>query len=125
MTIGGYTITRLTVGVIGIILVIGLIAFGTSQCAMRRNAATQARVDNAQGSAFQSSASDAVGTLDGTQGNALATEQTGDQHETAIRAAPGDAPIAPAINRAARRGMCDYRANRNKPECVVHKPDPK
>ncbi len=120
------TLSTRAVALIAGLVAMGVLALVIPSCLQKqRSERAQARVEAAQGSAFQNSASDAVGTLDGTQGNALASEQTGDQHETAIRAAPGNAPLAPSINRAARRGMCDYRANRNKPECVVHQPDPR
>ncbi len=107
------------------ILLVGALLFGVRQCQKQRSAASQARVERSQAEAASNSAADAIGTVANSAAGEAATERTGDDHEAAIRAAPGNAPIAPSVNRAARRGMCDYRANRNKPECRVQPPAPR
>ncbi len=111
--------TRTLTIILGLI-VLATLAFAIPSCLQKqRSQAAQARLDVEQGKAAENSAGVAVGTVAGRAEADATTEAIGDRHEQVIRAAPGNAPIAPAVNRAGRLGMCDYRANRNKPECVV------
>lgn len=109
------------VGIIALgILLLVAIGLLIAQWQKGRTAAAESRLERAQSGAVVESAKDAIATQGAAAEREKAIEKTGDDHEAAIRAAPGaDAPLDRGLNRAARSRMCDYAANRNKPECRV------
>lgn len=120
MIIFGRTISRLTLGVLGVILIIGLIAFGTSQCSKRRNAASQARTDAAQAGAAQDSAAQAINTVAAAGEAEAASEDLTRANERDIREADGAGTrVAPSVDYAGRAALCKRLAYRDKPECSM------
>ncbi len=118
MTIFGHTISRLAVGVLGVILIIALIAFGTSQCSKRRNAAAQARTDNAQAGAAQTSAAEAINTVAASGEAEAASEDLSRANERDIRAADGaDERVNTGVDVAGRRALCRREAFKSDPKC--------
>jgi hypothetical protein len=108
--------------VAGILAVILLSSWAWNSFKRGQAVKTQERVEDGQAGAAQGSARDAIATHGNVAANAAATEETGDRHEETIRNAPGaDQVLDPGVNRAARRGMCDYRANADKAECRVQR----
>ena len=118
MTIFGRTISRITIIALGIILIIAMVAFGTSQCSKRRNAAAQARVDASQAAAAQDSAADAIGTVAKAGANEAASEAVTRANDRDIRAADGaDDAIKPGVAAAGRSALCKRAAYRDDPRC--------
>lgn len=113
MTIFGRTISRLTLLVAGIILILALIAFGTSQCSKRKNEAAQARVERGQATAGATVGGEAVNTLEGVVANDAATDDAVATGIAATREAPEANRDAVAVN-----SLCQFKSARNKPECA-------
>ena len=114
---------------IGVVLALAValaISWGWNAWKDSQAAGLKDRVEKGQGDAFRNSAVDAIDAQGDVHANDAATDKLGDEHEKTIRTAPGaDQPISGDLNRAGRRGMCDYKANRNKPECRVQLHNPR
>ena len=118
MTLFGRTISRITITALGIILIIALIAFGTSQCSKRRNAAAQGRVDASQAQAAQNSAAAAIETVAKASANEAASEAVTRANDRDIRAADGAADaIKPGVAAAGLRALCRRASYQNDPKC--------
>ncbi len=119
MILFGRTISRVTVMVIGVILIIGVIAFGASQCAKRKNEAAQSRVDSAQAGAAANSAADAIGTVARSGEASAASEQLTRDNERDIRSAEGaDVRVNPSVHGAGLQALCRRTAYRDAPRCA-------
>ncbi len=119
MNLFGYTISRAVMGALGIVLIVALFAFGTSQCAKRRNAASQARVDSAQADAASNSAADAIGTVARSGEAQAASEQLTRDNERAIRDAPGaDVRVDMGVHTAGLKALCQRAAYKDAPRCA-------
>ncbi len=111
---------RLIIGMLGIIFIIALIAFGTSQCARQRNAASQARVDASQAAAASESAKDAIETVSRSGEAQAASEQLTRDNERSIREAEGAAvKVNPAVQDAGLRALCRRAAYKDAPRCAA------
>ncbi len=122
MNLFGYTFHRLTLGVLGIILILALVAFGTSQCSKRRDAASQARMDAAQGQAASESGRDAIGTVARSGEAAAASEELTRANEQAIRNATGaDDRVNLAVHVAGLKALCRRKAFADDPRCAPFK----
>ncbi len=120
MTFFGRTISRLTLGVVGIIFIIALIAFGTSQCARQRNAASQARVDAGQAAAASESAKNASQVQSTVNANEVASEALGRTNEQEIRNAQGsNAVVSPAARDAGLLALCRRASYRDREQCKL------
>ncbi len=118
MVIFGRTVHRLTLGVLGIILILALVAFGTSQCAKRRDAASQARMDAAQGQAASESGRDASEAQSRVNANEVASETLSRTNEKEIRSAEGaNEAVAPAVHSATIASLCRRAAYRDNERC--------
>lgn len=119
MTIFGRTISRAVIGAIGIVLIVAMFAFGTSQCTKRRNAASQARVDSAQAGAASNSAADAIATVAKDSEASAASEQLTRDNERDIRSAEGaDVRVNPSVHGAGLQALCRRTAYRDAPRCA-------
>src|SRR6185312_7861609 len=102
--------------VIAVAVVVVLVLLFLQQCSETRNAKTAAAVSNGQAAAKGESGHDAVNTIGNTMAGETAIDAKGDDNARAIDAAPGAAQkLDPALNRAARAGVCRYAAYRRKP----------
>lgn len=82
-------------------------------------AKTEAKLSTNQTEAVLESGQDAVATLGETHAAEVRIDVVTRENERAIREAPGaDAPVDPALDAAARRGLCRYTAYRRQPECL-------
>ncbi len=119
MTIFGRTISRITLAALGAILIIALIAFGTSQCSKRRNAAAQARTDAAQAGAAQNSAADAIGTVAKAGERDAASEDLTRANDRDIRAADGaNDKVKAGVASAGLQALCRRNAYKDDPRCA-------
>jgi len=118
MIIFGRTISRLTLGVLGIILILALVAFGTSQCSKRKSVEAQSRMDKAQTDAAIASGKDASQVQADVNRNETASETLGRQNERTIRNAQGsNAVVAPGANAAGLRAVCRRKAYSDSERC--------
>ena len=85
----------------------------------RAVAKTEAKLSANQTEAVLESGQDAVATVGQTHAAEVRIDVVTRENERAIRQAPGaDAPVDPALDAAARRGLCRYAAYRRQPECL-------
>jgi hypothetical protein len=124
MMIRGYSIAGRTIAlIVGILLLIGAVTFGVTQCDKRRNQAAQGRVDDAQSGAQQNSAADAIGTVSAAGQRETGSEELTRSNEREIRDAEGAGErIKPGVDTAGRAALCRREAYRNDPKCKVTKP---
>ncbi len=82
-------------------------------------AKAKARLSRNQTSAALASGADAVGAVGAVGASEVQIDVITRENERAIRTAPGaDAPVDPALDAAARRGLCRRAAYRERSECV-------
>jgi len=113
MTIRGYELSaRLIALVVGILLLIGIVAFALTQCSSRKTAEKQAEVSQGQAGASIGAGAEAGNTLSNVTANVAATDQAVVQGQSEVRAAPEAEKGAAAVNAA-----CRFKANRDKPQC--------
>ena len=90
-----------------------------AQCAMTRNAKTEANVSKGQAGASMASGSDAVDTVGNVQASEQATDQVTKENEDAIRNAEGaDAPVAAPVRDAGLASLCRRTSYRDNPRCL-------
>jgi hypothetical protein len=110
--------TKLIAMIVGALLIVGLLIFGVRQCEQRRNAASQARVEQSQAGAAQQSAKDAIEAVGASAARETASEAMTRENEANIRAAEGaDAPVNPAVRDAGIAALCQRKAYANDPRC--------
>lgn len=108
---------------IGLALFLVVVIGGVRSCQIAQTAKTEAKLGANQTGAALASGADAVDTLGKTAAAEDATDTISRENDNAIRNAPGaDAPVGPALDAAARRGLCRYAANLGKPECLQQPP---
>jgi len=109
--------------VAGGILIVALLLFGVSQCQKRRNAASQARVEQSQAQAAQDSAKDAINTVAASGERESASEDLTRSNDKDIRAAEGaNQRIPTGVDVAGRKALCRRAAYANDPKCKAVKP---
>lgn len=119
MMIRKYEIAGRTIGlVVGILLLIGIVAFGLYQCDQRRNEGAQSKVDSAQSGAATQSGQDAINTVSGAGQREAGSEELTRSNERDIRAAEGAADrVKPGVDYAGRKALCSREAYREDPRC--------
>lgn len=117
----GYNIAaRMIAAIAGMILVIGLLSFGASQCSKRQNQAAQSRVDKAQAGAAEASGADAIATVSNRAASAAASEDLTRESGADIRAAPGaDQRANSGVDLAGRKALCKRAAYKDDPKCAM------
>jgi hypothetical protein len=125
MNIFGYQIaTRIIAMIVGGLLIVGILAFGVTQCDKRRNEAAQGRVDSAQGQAQSNSAADAIGTVTRRGAEDTASEDLTRINEREIRAAPGAGDrVNAGVNAAGLAALCKRQAYKNTERCRIFRKD--
>ncbi len=115
MMLGKYTIATRTIAMLaGALFLLAVIGFGVTQCQQRRNAASQARLDAAQGEAGQESAKDAIGSVVAVGGREAASGDITRQNSTEIRNAQGSSDkINPDLRDAGFASLCRRPSFRN------------
>ncbi len=113
MILFGRTISRVTVMVIGVILIIAVIAFGTSQCAKKRAAEKQAEVSKGQAGASIDAGAEATNTLGNIIDKGRETDATVKEGQDAIRKAPESERGVRTVDAA-----CRLRAYVNTERCA-------
>lgn len=102
-------------------LVLGL--FGLRSCQQAQVARTETRLWKNQTGAALASGADAVAAVGGQQAAEVRIDIITEENDRAIRQAPGaDAPLDPALDAAARRGLCRRAAYRGRTECLQFAP---
>ena len=108
--------------IVAAVLLVGLIAFGVTQCEQRRNGAAQGRLDTSQAGAAQNSATDAINAVAAAGGREAASEDLTRQNAREIAGAPGSTVRTdPAVDLAGRRALCRRAAYRDEPKCAMFK----
>lgn len=109
--------TNLSARVIFALVVIGIVVllllWGPAACQKIRSLGAQSKIDQAQGSAFQNSASDAVSTQGATNQRQSQSEATTRANEKDIRDAEGaNDAVNPAVRDAGFASLCKRPAFR-------------
>lgn len=113
MTIRGYEIgAKLIAYVVGGLLLVGLIAFGVSQCGSRKTAEKQAEVSEGQAGASIAAGEEAVATA----ANIIRSDSATDAQVAAAQAEVA-AAAAGQKGAAAKRAACRFRAYKDSPQC--------
>lgn len=103
--------------ILGLVLIV-LVLFGASQCTKRKNAASQARVEQSQAQAAQESAKDAINAVAASGARESASEDLTRSNDREIRAADGASErVGAGVNYAGRAALCRREAYRNDPKC--------
>jgi predicted lipid-binding transport protein (Tim44 family) len=111
---------RIIAMIVGALLLIGLIAFGVTQCQKRQSQASQSRVDKGQAGAASDSAKDAIGTVSSAGQREAGSEELTRSNEREIRGAEGAGErIGPGVDYAGRAALCRRAAYANDPKCQI------
>jgi predicted secreted protein len=104
--------------IVGLLVLIGVVAFAVRSCDKRHSRAAQTRVERSQAEAAANSAADAIGTVAASGEAERASEDLTRTNEQQIRAAEGsNAAVNPAARDAGIAALCRRAAYRNDPRC--------
>jgi hypothetical protein len=104
--------------IVGLLVLIGVVAFTVRSCDSRHNKAAQTRVERSQAEAASNSAADAIGTVARSGEAERASEDLTRTNEQQIRAAEGsNAAVNPAARDAGIAALCRRQAYRDDPRC--------
>lgn len=116
--------TRITIGLIAAVLVLGFLQ--VRSCQQSRQRAVESRVERAQGKAAHESAKDAISSLEASQARETASEELTAQNEKEIRNAEGAiVQVGAGVNDAGVRALCLRDAYRNTDRCRLLRADTK
>jgi ABC-type protease/lipase transport system fused ATPase/permease subunit len=104
--------------IVGLLVLIGVVAFTVRSCDKRHSRAAQTRVERSQAEAAANSAADAIGTVAASGEAERASEDLTRINEQQIRAAEGsNAAVNPAARDAGIAALCRRQAYRDDPRC--------
>jgi hypothetical protein len=114
---------RVIVIVVGVLLIVGVLLWGPAACQKIRSLGAQSKIDQAQGGAFQNSASDAVTTQGDTNKRETESEATTRSNEKDIRNAEGaNDAVNPAVRDAGFASLCKRPSFRRSEAGKLHCP---